>query len=447
LGAFVLGLVTFGVSRLDIRGSLAHAADAVAGKDNRTWRGVWGTIACGAGLALMLDWESTVGFAAAVVGAALLAVGAIEVMTAAFPGLTEVRAQDEERPSERSQRSVRRFAVIGTSVLGVLAFVAMFASTNAALDAQDTSLACNGSVLLCDRALDDVTLAATHNSQAASGEGFLMGNQHDGITSQLEAGIRGLLIDVYFGLAVDGDVFTDRAPVTAEQRRQLVTDHGEAAVEAAEAAAVRTGEVGGERGLYLCHAFCEIGATPLVDELNDVRNFLEAHPREVIMLIIQDEGPLPADVAAAFESSGLSEFVYTGPLDGEMPTLREMIDSGGRVVVTAENQSDGLDWYHDAFELVQDTPFSYDSLESFDCEPNRGQPRSPLLLVNHWLSPVSPTSAETANGAEVLRQRIDRCIDERGQVPNVIAVDFAELGDLMSIVDELNQRVRTEVGR
>jgi hypothetical protein len=347
---------------------------------------------------------------------------------------------------EATQRVVRRSAVIGSSVVGAVAIAAMFSTTSAADDTQDESLACNGDVQLCDRRLDQVVFAATHNSQAASSESFLLGNQRDGIAAQLEAGIRGFLIDVYFGLAVDGNVFTDRAPVTVEQRRQLVADHGEAAVEAAEAAAVRTGEIDGERGLYLCHAFCEIGATPFVDELVRVRQFLEAHPGEVIMLIIQDEGPLPADIVSALQASGLDEFVYTGRLDAELPTLQEMIDSGGRVVVAAENRSGGVECYHDAFELVQDTPFSYDSLEAFDCERNRGRPDSPLLLVNHWLSPVSPTSAESANGADALRSRIDRCIADRGLVPNLIAVDFAELGDVVAVVDQLNQNQLADEG-
>jgi hypothetical protein len=30
------------------------------------------------------------------------------------------------------------------------------------------------------------------------------------------------------------------------------------------------------------------------------------------------------------------------------------------------------------------------------------------------------------------------CIDERGQLPNIIAVDFSTKGDLLEVVDQLN---------
>ena len=44
----------------------------------------------------------------------------------------------------------------------------------------------------------------------------------------------------------------------------------------------------GERGMYLCHSFCELGATPLGSVLEDIRTFLVANPGAVLVVINQD---------------------------------------------------------------------------------------------------------------------------------------------------------------
>ena len=88
--------------------------------------------------------------------------------------------------------------------------------------------------------------------------------------------------------------------------------------------------------MFLCHRFCELGATELTGALRDVREFLVEHPDEVLIIVIEDY-VLPSAIVAAFEESGLAEKVYRGPPAGPFPTLREMIDSGRQVVVYAEN--------------------------------------------------------------------------------------------------------------
>ena len=207
---------------------------------------------------------------------------------------------------------------------------------------------------------------------------------------------------------------------------------------AAEAVVENTDAAGGRRDLFLCHAFCEIGAKPLVSELEAIRQFLDEHPRDVIQIIIQDEGPLPSDIAAAFEQSGLIDIVYSHTRGDSWPTLRQMIEAESRVLVSAENQSGGFDWYHDAFTFIQDTPFKFEIATEFSCEQNRATSESPLLLVNHWLSPVSPTEADRVNKSEVLRARVEQCQLERNRAPNLIAVDFYDSGDLLEVIDALN---------
>jgi hypothetical protein len=61
-------------------------------------------------------------------------------------------------------------------------------------------------------------------------------------------------------------------------------------------------------------------------------------------------------------------------------------------------------------------------------------------MVNHWLTGVTPDpeSAGEVNAYEVLMARAEACRDERGHLPNILAVDFYANGDLFAVVDELN---------
>ena len=43
------------------------------------------------------------------------------------------------------------------------------------------------------------------------------------------------------------------------------------------------------------------------------------------------------------------------------------------------------------------------------------------------------------NARAVLLKRMEQCEDERGQLPNFVAVDYYDRGDLLGVVDELNE--------
>ena len=60
--------------------------------------------------------------------------------------------------------------------------------------------------------------------------------------------------------------------------------------------------------------------------------------------------------------------------------------------------------------------------------------------MNHWISRAAPDRADARllNAREAIVARARRCAEERGQLPDFVAVDFFSLGDLMGAVDELN---------
>jgi hypothetical protein len=201
-----------------------------------------------------------------------------------------------------------------------------------------------------------------------------------------------------------------------------------------------TGPPTGPRAPYLCHGFCELGAVPLATMLAGVREFLVQNPGEVLLFVIEDY-VAPQDVEAAFREAGLLRLLYRGPVRRPFPTLREMIDSDQRLVVFAEKDAHGVPWYRPAFETIQETPYTFHRPEDFSCRPNRGLADAPLFQVNHWIETTptpKPSHAAIVNAHDVLLARARQCQQERGMLPNILAVDFALTGDVVGVAAVLN---------
>ena len=159
------------------------------------------------------------------------------------------------------------------------------------------------------------------------------------------------------------------------------------------------------------------------------------------MILFIEDAITPQDTASAFADSGLVERVHVHGAGADWPTLGALVARDERVLVLAEEDGGSPAWYHEGFDLVQDTPFSVPAPERFSCRRARGRPGSPLLLLNHWIDrPVPvPRVAREINAGEVLGERVERCGEARGQRPNLVAVDFYDEGDLLDVVDELNR--------
>jgi hypothetical protein len=270
---------------------------------------------------------------------------------------------------------------------------------------------------------------------------WMFPQQQAGIPTQLEDGVRALLIDVHYGFPGGSRIKTD----LSERRptRETMTDLlGQEGVDAA--LRIRDRLVGvdeGQRGLYLCHGFCELGASELGPTLRTIRDFLVRRPGEVLLVVVEDYVS-PRDLAAVFEESGLAERVYRGPSGPPWPTLRELVESGENAIVFLESGNGGVDWLRPAFELIQETPYTFHAPGEFSCRPNRGSPSAGLFLVNHWIETTPtplPSNAAIVNARAVLLTRARECAGERGMLPNILAVDFYRSGDLFGVVDTLNR--------
>jgi len=307
--------------------------------------------------------------------------------------------------------------------------------------------ACNGAVELCDRSVAEVLFAGTHNSMSNTEiSDWMFPQQQASIPQQLEDGVRALLIDVHYGFAGAARVKTD---LSGPRPTMDVLDHavGREGVEAA--IRIRDRLVGadeGRRKLFLCHGFCELGASELVPALRAMREFFVKHPGEVVIVVVEDY-VAPEDLAAAFEESGLAEFVYRGPAP-PWPTLGQLAASGTNLLLFIESGRPGVSWVRPAFVNVQETPYTFHAPSEFSCVPNRGGTAGALFQVNHWIETTPaprPSNAAIVNARDVLLPRLARCARERGQPVNIVAVDFYRSGDLLAVVAELNGLVRAGV--
>jgi hypothetical protein len=301
-------------------------------------------------------------------------------------------------------------------------------------------LACNGFPELCDRPVDQVVFAGAHNAMSnQDAPGWMFPHHEAGMPQMLQDGIRALLIDVHYGFPGGSRVKTDMGmEPTADKIKQAVGDEGYAA-----AMRIRDRLVGVDESkhqLYFCHGFCELGAYPVAPALGEIRDFVATHPAEVLILVVED-AVTPQDLAAEFDKAGFADLVYTGNPAPPWPTLRQLIESGRRVLLFIESGRPGVPWLHPAFETFRETPYTFHKVEDFSCRANRGGDAGSLFQINHWIDTTptpKPSNAAIVNAHQFLLDRARKCASERRHKVNLVAVDFYRTGDLLAVVNELN---------
>lgn len=375
----------------------------------------------GAAVLALVLWPSwSTGVVVDLVVAAVVA----QLLVDAVPA-TRRRLGERSRSDVSAPRTAGRWSLVAAVAAGSTIFTVGTIGTASAVDDTEEQAGCNGSIELCDRRIDEVTFAGSHNSMSSTELGWQLAMQTGDIVAQLDHGVRALLIDTHY--------WASTATGTVEGADDDV---------AADVIAAALADDEPHAGTWLCHGFCALGATDLTAALADIRFWLEGNPNEVVLMVIQD-AISPEDTAVAFEASGLVEFVHRHEPGTPFPTLGELVASGERLLVYAEEQGSPDSWYQNAFaDTFTETPFTFDVATDFTCDPNRGREDHPLFLINHWVTTGIPVRdvAKRVNSMTSLQQRVDRCLEERGRFPTVIAVDFVETGDLVEFVADLNRR-------
>ncbi len=454
-----------------------------------------------AGLALILERDGVLPLAVALVGAYLAYFGVVQLLIVVGRTTDDrVLARAEGDLEGRFHAHRGAWAIAGAVGLVMILTIGGLVASSAVRSrvASASERQCNGSAELCDRTLDRVAFAGSHNSMSTTSEpGWLFAEQSVGIAAQLNYGVRALLVKTHYGIPSPIDVtganlvITDRAaelaanPKAVEQ--SLPPGSSAASAEQAQKLAASAGIDPSKRDVYLCHVYCEYGATKFSAVLADIKRFLDQNPDQVILLFVGDYVS-QADTERVFREAGLFDRIYPYDLSAPPPTLGQVIDAGQNIVMLSEFTGQPPAWNTPGYGIFQDTPFTFsqpddllvegapaytgattydtglvnDTLVEPDdgsstattlsfakdwagtpsCAPNRGTPDSPLFQINHWVTPAGSAStvaqARQVNAYDVLMPRVQACMAERGRFPTIVGVNFVTTGDLMKVVDDLN---------
>ncbi|KAK9266203.1 hypothetical protein L1049_012536 [Liquidambar formosana] len=245
----------------------------------------------------------------------------------------------------------------------------------------------------------------THNAFSRLGESSATGsvnlaprNQQDSITSQLNNGVRGLMLDMY-------DFNND---------------------------------------IWLCHSFggkCYnyTSFQPAINVLKEIQVFLEANPTEIVTIIIEDYVTSPKGLTKVFDAAGLRKFwfpVSRMPKNGQdWPTVDDMVHQNQRLVVfTSKSSKEASEGIAYEWKYLVENQYGDGGMIAGSC-PNRVE-SSPmntmtrsLVLVNYFPDNPDLTQACKYNSAPLVSM-VNTCYEASGKRwPNFIAVDFYKRSD------------------
>ncbi len=254
---------------------------------------------------------------------------------------------------------------------------------------------CNGHDALCDRRVDEVAFLRTHNSMSSEERGYHIWSRNHtfAIPTQLADGVRALNVDVYY------------------EDDELIVYHG----------------------------FRDLGWQPFHEVLTEVSDFLDAHPREVVMLDFQQGAPMDVTVDALADHPISAHFAVQAP-NAPWPTLGEMVDDGGRLLVLSNGTDGTPDWMHELSAFRTGDVTQAETPDDLGCDIDPPLWEHALLDINNVLTdPIaSPDLAEQVNHNPFMIDRLLACQEALGHIPNRVAVDYYSIGDTLLSVDILN---------
>ena len=260
---------------------------------------------------------------------------------------------------------------------------------------------CNGCESLCYKKYNEVAYLTTHNAYNSKEDGFKLPNQKWNITTQLNSGVRALMIDVY------------------DESGQLEVYHG----------------------------FKILGSKSFLDILKEIKLFMDENENEVLTIIL--ECYASADlIANYFENSGLSQYLYTKTNNEEWKTLGQMIIDNTRLVVFSDKNDThiGQEWYHYVWDYAVETHYSNNKKEDFSFDFNRGRDNidnKDLFILNHFVTTSvtgvgHPNKSRKVNSNPYFIERVIEFQQKTGKFPNFITVDFYDSGKCWEVVDIIN---------
>ena len=472
----VINRVTAAINRhkpTSQRGRIVHAALLMA-----------------AGLIMVIERETVIPLVVIVVGAVLAYVGSSQLLSIVgrHSEVTTRSAIVADVKNVRLSSPFTRIALVTVALLVVIGVGAWFTTSGArSKTTANEQRKCNGHAELCDKPLNEVAFLGAHNAMSTAADpGWLFYEQTKSIPAQLDFGVRALLVKTHYGIPTTVNITGANTVITdsvAELTVNPVDKDDQYSNDQQEKAKQLQANIKVDpklRDVYLCHVYCEYGATKFTTALGYVRQFLDNNPDNVIIWFIGDYVS-KADTEKALREAKVLDRVMEYNESSPMPTLGELIDAKRNIIMVSEFSGAPPSWNVRGYGIFQDTPYTFrkdselyapgsprytgtatvtgpvpatvtgpDGTEQWtkdwtglaSCAPNRGTPSSPLFQINHWITPsgAAPTigEAKVVNAYDVLMPRVQDCMTQRGRFPTIIGVNFVEIGDALRVVNDLN---------
>lgn len=305
--------------------------------------------------------------------------------------------------------------------------------------------ACNNAPELCSTPYDQITHLGAHDSPFLRdvSTGFSsFGNQFFNTTVQLDAGIRLLSAQIH------------------------VASNSETKI----------------RELHLCHTSCALFDVGLLkDWLWEIRTWMDAHPYEVITLVLVNMDGIDArELQGEYAKADIAHYGWvpadinkTPPPSSEFkqtwPTLSQMIDKGERLVTfinPINPDKENAPYILNEFDFVWENAYDVRDAGQFACKPDRPsntttieqeRDSGKLFLMNHmlyWQQAMGIEVPDIRNindtnswdGTGGLGTHLTTCGSQVARQPTFVLVDFFNVGPAIHAVDIFNG-VNNPIGR
>lgn len=166
---------------------------------------------------------------------------------------------------------------------------------------------------------------------------------------------------------------------------------------------------------------------PFIDELVTIREYLESKPDKILTLFL-DFNVNVNELTKIIDESGLLPYLYLHDAENEWPTLKNMVETGKRVVVFMMQQHrNSPDWLHYVWDYAVEPYFSILEAPDFIGEFLKGDPKNNLLIYNDYNFPKRAGRPDESffNTTQnpYLIEHVKNVWKSTGKTPNFIMLD------------------------
>ena len=273
---------------------------------------------------------------------------------------------------------------------------------------------CNGLESNCDLRPNEIMWATVHNAMHDD----LLGNNRAPLEEALEAGYRGLQLDV------------------------CLCDNPETS----------------QAEIVFCHSICAVGRRSFDEVFPNINRFLNKNPTESVLINfeISKGTPTPEIIWNTIEQyQGLKSKTYIHTNNNAFPSMRELQQSGKQLLLFKHN---GIDCLNTAstgcsnriaefHKYALETEYNFqdeEAVANFDvsCVGTRGGTfRKDFYHINNFVTkPWGPSieAAKIINKKDFLVERIAECEKITKVDATMVSVDFWQQGDLLRVTQDIN---------